>query len=46
MEQSTEIYNNEINKRKKGRPKGTNTYTPEENKETINNDAESKTPSN
>ena len=33
MEQSTEINNNEITKRKKGRPKGTNTYTPEEAKE-------------
>ena len=39
MEQSAETTNNEIIKpvpaerRKKGRPKGTNTYTPEENKE-------------
>ena len=29
MEQSTEINNIEITKRKKGRPKGTNIYTPE-----------------
>ena len=33
MEQSTEINNIEITKRKKGRPKGTNIYTPEEIKE-------------
>ena len=33
MEQSTEINNNEIPKRKKGRPKGTGIYTEEENKE-------------
>ena len=33
MEQSTETTNNEITKRKKGRPKGTNIYTPEEIKE-------------
>jgi hypothetical protein len=33
MEQSTEINNNEIAKRKKGRPKGTTTYTEEEAKE-------------
>ena len=33
MEQSTEIKNNEITKRKKDRPKGTGIYTEEENKE-------------
>ena len=33
MEQSTEINNNEITKRKEGRPKGTTTYTEEEAKE-------------
>ena len=34
MEQSTQTNNNiEIPKRKKGRPKGTNIYTPEEIKE-------------
>ena len=33
MEQSTEINNIEITKRKKGRPKGTATYTEEEAKE-------------
>ena len=34
MEQSTQTNNNiEITKRKKGRPKGTTTYTPEEAKE-------------
>ena len=36
MEQSTEINNNEITKRKKGRPKGTATYTEEEAKEPSN----------
>ena len=33
MEQSTETTNNEFPKRKKGRPKGTNIYTPEAIKE-------------
>ena len=33
MEQSTEINNDEIPKRKKGRPKGTGIYTEEEHKE-------------
>ena len=33
MEQSTEINNNGITKRKKGRPKGTGIYTEEEHKE-------------
>ena len=33
MEQSTETNNNEITKRKKGRPKGTGIYTEEEAKE-------------
>ena len=33
MEQSTDINNNEITKRKKGRPKGTGIYTEEEAKE-------------
>ena len=33
MEQRSETPNNEITKRKKGRPKGTNIYTPEEIKE-------------
>ena len=33
MEQSTEFNNDEITKRKKGRPKGTGIYTEEENKE-------------
>ena len=33
MEQRSETLNNEITKRKKGRPKGTNIYTPEEIKE-------------
>ena len=33
MEQSTETNNNELFKQKKGRPKGTNIYTPEEAKE-------------
>ena len=33
MEQSTEINNNEITKRKKNRPKGTGIYTEEEAKE-------------
>ena len=33
MEQSTEINNIEIPKKKKGRPKGTGIFTEEENKE-------------